>query len=394
VMLRESTPMQRSTLLISTMFLLTALDCGGRENGTSAVASAGRSSGTSGDGSAEEVPESGNSGASGDGVCAVVQSSVYDQSCMVDSDCALVGGNVTGCQCCPYGAINVMQRPKYEANLSAELALFDGGFATCTCGPIPPPPSPCCIKGICQVGGACAGATIAPDIDASGDDANALANGDAATDANVCSQPPPGCARLVNASPCQAGYICDPTQGSTPSECFACDPKNGWLCSADTGGGLCVQAADAGGSGATCPSVEPRAGDLCNGPIACSYTGPCGPVLLACKAGKSYWGVLGSATCSGACPASEPKQGAPCMAGGKCSYKSACGSEDTVFCDGTGTAMRIDYGTCPTCPAQEPAPLTVCSGSLSCMYTNPCAGTDVANCMGSMWAVLRGDCEK
>jgi hypothetical protein len=82
------------------------------------------------------------------------------------------------------------------------------------------------------------------------------------------------------------------------------------------------------------------------------------------------------------------------MAGGKCSYKSACGSEDTVFCDGTGTAMRIDYGTCPTCPAQEPAPLTVCSGSLSCMYTNPCAGTDVANCMGSMWAVLRGDCEK
>jgi hypothetical protein len=82
------------------------------------------------------------------------------------------------------------------------------------------------------------------------------------------------------------------------------------------------------------------------------------------------------------------------MAPGKCSYTSACGSQDIVFCDGTGTVMRIDVGVCPACPAQEPVPFTPCSGSLSCPYTNACSGTDVANCMASAWTVLRGDCEK
>jgi hypothetical protein len=228
--------------------------------------------------------------------------------------------------------------------------------------------------------------------DAGGD--RATPNGDAGTDAGVCSQPPAGCARALNATPCQAGFICDPTQGCTPSDCFACDPKTGWVCSADCSGGVCVAGPDAGAASASCPSGQPRAGDPCIGPIACPYAGVCGPILWTCGASKSYWATTQQATCSGACPASEPKPGEPCMAGGKCSYTSACGSSDTVYCDGTGTAMRIDYGLCPQCPAQEPAPATTCSGTLSCKYVNACQGNDVASCAASMWTVLRGDCEK
>jgi hypothetical protein len=152
-------------------------------------------------------------------------------------------------------------------------------------------------------------------------------------------------------------------------------------------------AADAGPRVA-CPPVEPTPASPCDGPIDCRYPGSCGTVTWTCGVSKSYWAVSQRPMCSGACPASEPRQGDPCMAPGKCSYTSACGSQDIVFCDGTGTVMRIDVGACPACPAQEPAPLTPCSGPLSCPYTNACSGTDVANCMSSEWTVLRGDCEK
>lgn len=297
-----------------------------------------------------------------------------------------------GYQCCPYGAINVTALPTYDVNLSAALARFDAGFPTCTCGPEPAPPLPCCAGGTCQVGSACAGTTTVPDIDGSDEDVVTLADRDATTDANPCGQIPPGCARALNASLCQAGFVCNPTQGCAPSEC-SCDPLGRWSCSADCGGGVCVPGPDAGGSSATCPSAEPQVGGLCDGPIACPYMGLCGSDLWICSASKSYWAATQRATCSGACSVAEPKQGDACMAGGKCSYRSACGSQDTVYCDGTGTVMRIDYGSCPACPIQEPTPLTTCVGSLSCMFTNSCGGTDVASCSAEAWTVLRGDCE-
>jgi hypothetical protein len=135
-------------------------------------------------------------------MCAAVQASSYNQACAVDSDCTLTGGKVTGCQCCPYGAINVTARPAYDANLAVALAPFDAGFATCTCGAGPAPPSPCCAKGICQVGTSCAGATIVPDIDASDEDVAALADGDVSDAATGCL-----------AAGGQCGIRCSPRRG-------------------------------------------------------------------------------------------------------------------------------------------------------------------------------------
>jgi hypothetical protein len=219
---------------------------------------------------------------------------------------------------------------------------------------------------------------------------------DGGPDANLCAQPPPGCARARNPATCEPGFVCDPTQGCTASDC-ECDPNAGWGCTADCGGGICVPAAEAGA--AACPASEPQAGGPCDGPIACPYAGPCGWAFSVCSATKSYWAAGQQAACSGACPATEPNVGDACMAGGKCSYTSACGASDTVYCDGNGIVSKVDYGTCPGCPSQEPTPLTPC-GSLdpplnhpSCKYTNACGGTDLASCPALTWTVLRGDCE-
>jgi len=334
--------MLRFAFSISTLvlLLLTALGCGGRENAPHGGASGATANSGASSGSVAVPDAAASAGGSG------TPGTMPPGSC-IDNGVIHANGSTWGCS---------------------------DGCNTCSCD-----------------NGATASTLVAC---AEAGAADASPANDAVPDANLCSQPPAGCARAFNGSPCRTGFICDPTQGCTPSDCFACDPQHGWMCSADCGGGLCVPAADAGASGATCPSVEPRAGDPCAGPIACSYTGSCGPVVWACSASKSYWTATSGGKCSGACPPSEPKQGDPCMAGGKCSYKSACGSQDTIYCDGTGVVMKIDVGACPTCPAQEPGPLSPCSGALSCMYTNSCAGTDVANCMGSQWTVLRGDCEK
>jgi hypothetical protein len=189
--------MIRPSILISTMLLLGPLSCGGQESGTNASTSGeGMTAGSgvaagSGSGAGTTGGPAGDIGmAAGPAViCAAVQASSYNQACAVDSDCVLTGGNVTGCQCCPYGAINVTALPTYDANLSAALAPFDAGFATCSCGP-GPAPSLCCAKGICQIGGACAGTTIVPDIDASEADVAALTDGNTGTDAGACSAPP------------------------------------------------------------------------------------------------------------------------------------------------------------------------------------------------------------
>jgi hypothetical protein len=221
---------------------------------------------------------------------------------------------------------------------------------------------------------------------------------DAAGDVMTCGPPPPGCARSANPEVCIPGYICDPTLG-TGNQGDSCTPGNacictssGWFCDAVCGGGMCM-AVDAATPGAMCPPTQPNVGDACLGPIACSYQGVCGLILMECSTTKSYWAVGQAAKCSGGCPATEPKVGELCMAGGKCSYVSACGGNDIVFCDGNGTVSMIMAGTCPICPSQEPAPLSTCSAPQSCKFTNTCGGSDVATCSNGVWNVLRGDCE-
>jgi hypothetical protein len=221
---------------------------------------------------------------------------------------------------------------------------------------------------------------------------------DAAGDVMTCGPPPPGCARSANPEVCIPGYICDPTLG-TGNQGDSCTAGNacictssGWFCDAVCGGGMCM-AVDAATPGAMCPPTQPNVGDACLGPIACSYQGVCGLILMECSTTKSYWAVGQAAKCSGGCPATEPKVGELCMAGGKCSYVSACGGNDIVFCDGNGTVSMIMAGTCPICPSQEPAPLSTCSAPQSCKFTNTCGGSDVATCSNGVWNVLRGDCE-
>jgi hypothetical protein len=351
--------MRRFSLLVSTIALVCALGCGGRESGTLGApsgsssgthsgASMGTNGGATGDangggsgdtngggsagtGGGGSISATTGSATSGGGPCLIVQPSSYDRSCSVDKDCILVGQGVTSCDfsCrCGNATVNANAQAQYDKDIARALALAGPGIA-CPCPP-PVATMPYCHAGTCQLEAWMPDATAmpadAPSFDSTG-------------------------ANMIDAQ-------------------------------ADTG------------PAANCPSALPQAGGACEGPIDCRYPDTCGPVTLRCAASKSYWAIAQRTSCGGACPVAEPKQGDPCMAGGKCSYTSACGSQDTVFCDGTGTAMRIDFGTCPKCPDQEPSPLTTCFGSLSCMYTNSCGGADVANCSGSAWTVLRGDCEK
>jgi hypothetical protein len=348
--------MQSSSLFISTIALVWALGCGGRESGTlgvpsgngsganggastgtNAVASGSPNGGGSGDtnggsagtGTGGSISATTGSATTGDGPCLIVQPSSYDQSCSADKDCVLVGQRATSCDpgCrCGNATVNANAQAQYNKDLARALALAGPGIV-CAC---PPPVAtiPYCHAGTCQI----------------------------------------------------EAWM--PDAASMPADAPSFDSAGVNMIDAQTG------------PGANCPSALPQAGGACEGPIDCRYPDTCGPVTLRCAASKSYWAVAQRTQCGGACPVAEPKQGDPCLAGGKCSYTSACGSQDTVFCDGLGTAMRIDYGTCPKCPDQEPAPLTACFGSLSCMYTNSCGGADMASCSASSWTVLRGDCEK
>ena len=358
----------RSSSFIPMIALVWALGCGGREGGTlgapsgsssgahggasagtnggaSTGANGGASTGANGSSSADTTgggttgtgtggsisATAGSVAITGGGPCLIVQPSSYDQSCSADKDCVLVAQGATSCDLgCRCGNATVNAKAEAQYNKDLARALALAGPGI-ACG-CPPPPAemPYCHAGTCQL----------------------------------------------------EAWM--PDAAAVPADAPSLD---------STGSNLIDAQADTG-AGATCPSGQPQAGGACDGPIDCSYPDTCGPVTLRCAASKSYWAVAQRTQCGGACPVVEPKQGDPCMAGGKCSYTSACGSQDIVFCDGLGTAMRIDYGMCPKCPDQEPAPLTTCFGSLSCMYTNSCGGADMANCSGSSWTVLRGDCEK
>ena len=408
--------MLRSSLLIMTIGVVAILDCGGREMGTSLSGSAsGTSSGTTGGASAGTIggATAGSGSASvtsgsattGDGPCRIVQASNYDQSCEVAANCVVVDPGFNSCApgChCGVATINAGAQAQYTADLAE--ASGPTGVPHCPCASYPTVPY--CRNGTCDVKYSeplDAAAVVLPDAGASGDAASATQPCNDGTGATDCcpSDAAPGGACVPEITCWTQCTFRTPGMGQGWRSSMACTSGQ-WIaghglfpCYRSDAGAVSVSdaAADTGPTMA-CPPVEPTPASPCDGPIDCRYSGSCGTVTWTCGASKSYWAVSQRPTCSGACPGSEPKQGDPCMAPGKCSYTSACGSQDIVFCDGTGTVMRIDVGVCPVCPAQEPVPFTPCSGSLSCPYTNACSGTDVANCMASAWTVLRGDCEK
>ncbi len=158
-------PMRRSSLLISTIALIWALGCGGRESGALGGAS-GSSSGTHGgasagtNGSASGGPNGGGSAdtngggsagigsggsisattgsvAMGGGPCLIVQPSSYDQSCSADKDCVLVSPGATSCDLgcrCGNATVNANAQAQYNKDLARALALAGPGVA-CPCPP-------------------------------------------------------------------------------------------------------------------------------------------------------------------------------------------------------------------------------------------------------------------
>jgi hypothetical protein len=118
---------------------------------------------------------------------------------------------------------------------------------------------PYCSTGVCANGrwfglSPCSFEASAPYAGSDG-----MGGADTSDDASPsCGPPPAGCARIENATPCEPGFICDPSQGCAPSECWCglfSNPGT-WACSADCGGGVCV-ATDAAAPGVTCPGGCP-----------------------------------------------------------------------------------------------------------------------------------------
>ena len=105
----------------------------------------------------------------------LVQASDYDTSCTVDSDCVAVEGFGDVCILCdcPRATINKASEPQYNADLG-KVPPPHGPACFCTT----PPLGPCCVGGVCQVGGLC-------DRSVRVGDASADTGADAAADADA-----------------------------------------------------------------------------------------------------------------------------------------------------------------------------------------------------------------
>ena len=119
------------------------------------------------------------------------------------------------------------------------------GCAPSECSCNPPQGWSCsadCNGGVCIAVRLDASAEVGLTSDASG-------AGDADGDTqSLCSGPPrAGCAAAFGGTVCKIGFTCDtnPAHGCAPSEC-SCNPPQGWSCSADCNGGVCVPVQDAG----------------------------------------------------------------------------------------------------------------------------------------------------
>jgi hypothetical protein len=96
-----------------------------------------------------------------DAGCNAVIASDYDQSCVVDTDCVLVMGEVRGCPAtacyCPEAAINKDARAQYMAAFAQAVASEPPGGPHCGC--------PCIGGALCRAGKCQAGSCGAPPTD-------------------------------------------------------------------------------------------------------------------------------------------------------------------------------------------------------------------------------------
>jgi len=87
----------------------------------------------------------------------VISPSSYDQSCTVDTECALVVTAdfcLAGCECVGGATINVSAVAQYIAAV-ANTPLGSGALGNSAC-PCPSVPAPCCRDGVCTLSGECA----------------------------------------------------------------------------------------------------------------------------------------------------------------------------------------------------------------------------------------------
>jgi hypothetical protein len=105
-----------------------------------------------------------------DSAACMLVASNYDQSCAVDTDCAIVGtGNYCEANQCYCGgsSINANAVPQFQADVAkTPVGMGDVPSGNCGC-PFEGPP--CCAGGKCQTGGAC---TSVMGADAAANDAS------------------------------------------------------------------------------------------------------------------------------------------------------------------------------------------------------------------------------
>jgi hypothetical protein len=176
-----------------------------------------------------------------DATVQLIQASDYDQSCVLDSDCAEVFvGNACTCELSCEGtpaAINKDALSQYTADVGNAPKVF------CGC-PLRVPGDPvaaaCCVGGTCQFTSGCAGP--APGVDASASEAGEAGAGgfpgcrldpsldDAGPGVRACTV---GKALVQCTDDAGAGCECvsdDPTRCAFDDDADSCGPANGWTC--------------------------------------------------------------------------------------------------------------------------------------------------------------------
>jgi hypothetical protein len=86
----------------------------------------------------------------------LIQASNYDQSCTTDSDCVGVAeGNACypGFAGCPTATINVAALAQYDNDVASTYANICAALSKAC--PFELPVGPCCVGGMCQLGGNC-----------------------------------------------------------------------------------------------------------------------------------------------------------------------------------------------------------------------------------------------
>jgi hypothetical protein len=87
----------------------------------------------------------------------LIQTSNYDQSCKLDSDCVSVSEGNACLPCvvaCQTGTINRCALPRYQNDISKTIGFSEMGGVRCHC---PLELNPCCRGGVCHADLECSG---------------------------------------------------------------------------------------------------------------------------------------------------------------------------------------------------------------------------------------------